>query len=116
MERAVSVAGVANLWTQPIVNRIDMLTTGIRSEIGVKLFGSDLNVLEGKSRAIADAVRTVRGASDIYPDQVTGGLYIDIRPNPEVAAPYAIDIGEVQNLVEPGITETKITTPIHRPN
>ncbi len=112
MDRAVSLPGVANIWTQPIVNRIDMLTTGIRSEIGVKLFGSDLIVLEGKAREIADAVRTVRGASDIYPEQVTGGLYLDIRPNREAAARYGIDIGEVQNVIETAIGENNITTTI----
>jgi hypothetical protein len=94
MDRAVSLPGVANIWTQPIINRIDMLTTGIRSEIGVKLFGSDLTVLEAKAREIADAVRTVKGASDIYPEQVTGGLYLDIKPNREAAARYGIDVGE----------------------
>jgi Cu(I)/Ag(I) efflux system membrane protein CusA/SilA len=112
MDRAVSLPGVANIWTQPIVNRIDMLTTGIRSEIGVKLFGSDLTVLEGKAREIADAVRTVRGASDIYPEQVTGGLYLDIRPNREAAARYGIDVGEVQNVIETAIGENNITTTI----
>jgi Cu(I)/Ag(I) efflux system membrane protein CusA/SilA len=112
MDRAVSMPGVANIWTQPIVNRIEMLTTGIRSEIGVKLFGSDLIVLEGKAREIADAVRTVRGASDIYPEQVTGGLYLDIRPNREAAARYGIDIGEIQNVVETAIGENNITTTI----
>jgi Cu(I)/Ag(I) efflux system membrane protein CusA/SilA len=112
MDRAVSLPGVANIWTQPIVNRIDMLTTGIRSEIGVKLFGSDLNVLEASAREIADAVRTVRGASDIYPEQVTGGLYLDIRPNREAAARYDIDIGEIQNVIETAIGENNITTTI----
>src|SRR5258705_1877443 len=78
MDRAVSLPGVANIWTQPIVNRIDMLTIGIRSEIGIKLFGSDLKGLEGKAREIADAVRTVRGPTVTYPEHVTGGLHLDI--------------------------------------
>jgi len=112
MDRAVSLPGVANIWTQPIVNRIDMLTTGIRSEIGVKLFGSDLNVLEGKAREIAQAIRTVPGASDIYPEQVTGGLYLDIRPNRQIAARYGIEIGEVQDVIETAIGEKNITTTI----
>jgi Cu(I)/Ag(I) efflux system membrane protein CusA/SilA len=112
MDRAVSLPGVANIWTQPIVNRIDMLTTGIRSEIGVKVFGSDLIVLEAKAREIADAVRTVRGASDIYPEQVTGGLYLDIRPNREAAARYGIDIGDVQKVIETAIGENNVTTTI----
>jgi Cu(I)/Ag(I) efflux system membrane protein CusA/SilA len=112
MDRAVSLPGVANIWTQPIINRIDMLTTGIRSEIGVKVFGSDLIELEAKAREIADAVRTVKGASDIYPEQVTGGLYLDIKPNREAAARYGIDVGEVQNVIETAIGENNLTTTI----
>ena len=112
MDRAVSLPGVANIWTQPIINRIDMLTTGIRSEIGVKVFGSDLTVLEAKAREIADAVRTVKGASDIYPEQVTGGLYLDIKPNRGAAARYGIDVGEVQNVIETAIGENNLTTTI----
>jgi Cu(I)/Ag(I) efflux system membrane protein CusA/SilA len=112
MDRAVSLPGVSNIWTQPIINRIDMLTTGIRSEIGVKVFGSDLTQLEAKAREIADAVRTVKGASDIYPEQVTGGLYLDIKPNREAAARYSIDVGEVQNVIETAIGENNLTTTI----
>jgi Cu(I)/Ag(I) efflux system membrane protein CusA/SilA len=112
MDRAVSLPGVANIWTQPIINRIDMLTTGIRSEIGVKVFGSDLTQLEAKAREIADAVRTVKSASDIYPEQVTGGLYLDIKPNREAAARYGIDVGEVQNVIETAIGENNLTTTI----
>jgi Cu(I)/Ag(I) efflux system membrane protein CusA/SilA len=112
MDREVSLPGVANIWTQPIINRIDMLTTGIRSEIGVKVFGSDLTDLEAKAREIADVVRTVKGASDIYPEQVTGGLYLDIKPNREAAARYGIDVGEVQNVIETAIGENNITTTI----
>jgi Cu(I)/Ag(I) efflux system membrane protein CusA/SilA len=112
MDRAVSLPGVANIWTQPIINRIDMLTTGIRSEIGVKVFGSDLTVLEAKGREIADAVRTVKGASDVYPEQVTGGLYLDIKPNREAAARYGIDVGEIQTVIETAIGENNLTTTI----
>ena len=112
MDRAVSLPGVANIWTQPIINRIDMLTTGIRSEIGVKVFGADLTVLEEKAREIADVVRTVRGASDIYPEQVTGGLYLDIKPNREAAARYGIGVGEIQTVIETAIGEKNLTTTI----
>jgi Cu(I)/Ag(I) efflux system membrane protein CusA/SilA len=112
MDRAVSLPGVANIWTQPIINRIDMLTTGIRSEIGVKVFGADLTVLEGKAREIADVLRTVRDASDVYPEQVTGGLYLDIRPNREAAARYGIDVGAIQDVIETAIGENNITTTI----
>jgi copper/silver efflux system protein len=112
MDRAVSLPGVANIWTQPIINRIEMLTTGIRSEIGVKVFGSDLKVLEERARAIADAIHTVPGASDIYPEQVTGAQYLDIQPDREAAARYGIDIGEVQSVIETAIGERNLTTTI----
>ena len=57
MGRAVQLPGVSNIWTMPIINRIDMLTTGIRSEVGVKIFGTDLTVLEEAARKVADIVR-----------------------------------------------------------
>ena len=112
MDRAVSLPGVANIWTQPIINRIEMLTTGIRSEIGVKVFGSDLKVLEERARTIADAVRTVRGASDVYAEQVTGAQYLDIRPSREAAARYGVDLGEVQSVIETAIGERNLTSTI----
>ncbi len=71
-----------------------------------------LKVLESKAREIADAIRTVRGASDIYPEQVTGGLYLDIKPNREAAARYGVDVGEVQNVIETAIGENNLTTTI----
>ena len=78
----------------------------------MKLFGADLTVLEGKAREIANVVRTVKGASDVYPEQVTGGLYLDIRPNREAAARYGIDVGGIQDVIETAIGENNITTTI----
>ena len=79
MGRAVQLPGVSNIWTMPIINRIDMLTTGIRSEVGVKIFGTELTVLEELARKVADAVRRVPGASNVYPEQVTSGQYLNIE-------------------------------------
>src|SRR5207253_6184678 len=81
LDAATTLPGVSNIWTQPIINRINMLTTGIRSEVGVKIFGDDLRVLEERARAVAAALRPIRGAADVYPEQVTGAPYIDIRVN-----------------------------------
>src|SRR5215470_12501784 len=67
MGRAVQMPGVSNIWTMPIINRIDMLTTGIRSEVGVKVFGSDLATVERLARDVADVLRRVPGASNVYP-------------------------------------------------
>ena len=81
LDTAVTLPGVANIWTQPIINRINMLSTGIRSEVGVKIFGNDLQVLEDRARAVAVALRRLPGAVDVYPEQVTGAPYLDIRVN-----------------------------------
>src|SRR5258707_13777185 len=86
MSRAVQLPGVSNIWTMPIINRIDMLTTGIRSEVGVKIFGADLTELEGLARKVADTVRRVPGASHVYPGKVTDGHYLEIEMNTGAAA------------------------------
>jgi len=65
LDAATTLPGVSNIWTQPIINRINMLTTGIRSEVGVKIFGDDLRVLEERARAVATALRQIRGAADV---------------------------------------------------
>src|SRR5207249_2517198 len=93
LDAAVALPGVANIWTQPIINRINMLTTGIRSEVGVKVFGNDLKVLEERARAVAEVLRGVRGAADVYPEQVTGAPYLDIRVKRDAAARYGIGVG-----------------------
>jgi Cu(I)/Ag(I) efflux system membrane protein CusA/SilA len=90
MDRAVAIPGVANIWTMPIINRIDMLTTGIRSELGVKVFGADLKTLEQKAREVADVLRQIPGARDVYPEQVTGALYTDVKIDRQAAADTAL--------------------------
>ena len=112
MGRAVQLPGVTNIWTMPIINRIDMLTTGIRSEVGVKIFGTDLTELEGLARKVADAVRRVPGASNVYPEQVTGGQYLNIEIDRDAAARYGIDVGDIQQVIETAIGETTLTTTI----
>ena len=112
MGRAVQMPGVSNIWTMPIINRIDMLTTGIRSEVGVKIFGTDLTKLEGLARQVADAVRTVPGSSNVYPEQVTSGQYLNIEVDRTAAARYGIGVGEVQQVIEHAVGETVLTTTI----
>ncbi|ODS53443.1 MAG: hypothetical protein ABS36_12405 [Acidobacteria bacterium SCN 69-37] len=112
MGRAVQMPGVSNIWTMPIINRIDMLTTGIRSEVGVKIFGTDLTKLEGLARQVADAVRAVPGSSNVYPEQVTSGQYLNIEVDREAAARYGIGVGEVQQVIEHAVGETVLTTTI----
>jgi Cu(I)/Ag(I) efflux system membrane protein CusA/SilA len=112
MSRATQLPGVSPIWTMPIVNRIDMLTTGIRSEVGVKIFGTDLTQLETLARRVADAVRTVPGSSNVYPEQVTSGQYLNITVDRAAAARYGIGVGEVQQVIETAVGETVLTTTI----
>jgi Cu(I)/Ag(I) efflux system membrane protein CusA/SilA len=112
MGRAVQLPGVSNIWTMPIINRIDMLTTGIRSEVGVKIFGTDLTVLEDLARKVAEAVRRVPGASNVYPEQVTSGQYLNIRIDRKAAARYGIGVGAIQQVIETAVGETAQTMTI----
>jgi Cu(I)/Ag(I) efflux system membrane protein CusA/SilA len=112
MSRAVQLPGVANIWTMPIINRIDMLTTGIRSEVGVKVFGADLSVLEETARRVADILRSVPGASEAYPEQVTSGQYLNIEIDRAAAARHGIGVGDVQQVIETAVGETVLTTTI----
>jgi Cu(I)/Ag(I) efflux system membrane protein CusA/SilA len=112
MGRAAQLPGVANIWTMPIINRIDMLTTGVRSEVGVKVYGSDLTTLEQTARRLADVVRAVPGASNVYPEQITSGQYLNIVVDRGAAARFGIGVGDVQAAVETAIGETAVTTTI----
>jgi Cu(I)/Ag(I) efflux system membrane protein CusA/SilA len=112
MDAATTLPGVSNIWTQPIINRINMLTTGIRSEVGVKVFGTDLKILQERARAVADALRTIPGAADVYAEQVTGAPYLDVRVNRETAARYGITVGAIQDVIETAVGETNLTLTI----
>ena len=112
MGRAVQLPGVSNIWTMPIINRIDMLTTGIRSEVGVKLFGPDLATLEASARRVADVLSRVPGASNVYPEQVTSGQYLNIEVDRAAAARHGIAVGDVQRVIESAIGETVLAMTI----
>src|SRR5204863_3449989 len=109
MDEKLRLPGVTNIWTQPIKNRIDMLPTGIRSQVGVKIFGNDLKTLEELSRRTASVVRAVPGAADVYPEQIGGSPYVDIRVDRRAAARYGIDVGLIQDAIEKGIGETNLS-------
>jgi len=112
MDDALRMPGVTNIWTQPIINRIEMLSTGIRSQVGIKIFGNDLKVLEDVSRKIADVARTIPGGSDVYPEQIGGAPYIDIKIDRQAAARYGIEVGTIQEVIETGIGETNLAVTI----
>jgi copper/silver efflux system protein len=112
MDAALRMPGVTNIWTQPIINRIEMLATGMRSQVGIKVFGNDLDTLEETSRRIADVLKTVPGAADVYPEQIGGAPYVDIKINRTAAARYGIDTGTISDVIERGIGETNLTVTI----
>jgi Cu(I)/Ag(I) efflux system membrane protein CusA/SilA len=112
MSQAVQLPGVSNIWTMPIINRIDMLTTGIRSEVGVKIFGNDLGVLEDLARRVAESVRHVPGASNVYPEQVTSGQYLNVEIDRAAAARHGLGVGDVQQAIENAVGETTLTMTI----
>ncbi|MEZ5345935.1 MAG: CusA/CzcA family heavy metal efflux RND transporter [Pyrinomonadaceae bacterium] len=112
MDSKLKLPGVTNIWTQPIINRIEMLATGIRSEIGVKIFGNDLKTLERLSNEVAAAVSSVDGARDVYPEKVIGTPYIDIGIDRREAARFGIDVGAINEAIEKSIGETNLSTTI----
>ncbi|MBX6312213.1 MAG: efflux RND transporter permease subunit [Isosphaeraceae bacterium] len=100
MSTALQMLGWGNSFTQPIANRIEMLSTGVRSQIAVKVFGSDLNQIQRVTQEIAGVLRGIRGATDVFPDQIVGKPYIEIHINREKAARYGIQVGDIQDVVE----------------
>ncbi|MFN2455263.1 MAG: efflux RND transporter permease subunit [Pyrinomonadaceae bacterium] len=112
MDAALQMPGVTNIWTQPIINRIDMLSTGIRTQVGIKVFGSDLKTLEQKSKEIAAVVQGVKGAADVYPEQISGVPYLEINPRPQDMARYGINIRDLQDVIETAIGGNNVTTTI----
>ncbi len=99
LDAAVKVPGLTNLWVPPIRNRIDMLATGIKSPIGIKVSGPDTRVIEQISKELERLAKTVPGVSSALAERVTGGRYVDVRIRPEVAARYGLSQADLQKLI-----------------
>ncbi len=99
LDRAVKVPGLTNLWVPPIRNRIDMLATGIKSPIGIKVSGPDINVLAKLGDRIEAVAKKVPGVSSALAERVAGGRYLDVAVRPEAAARYGLSQAEVQRLI-----------------
>ncbi|HEL3255597.1 TPA: efflux RND transporter permease subunit [Stenotrophomonas maltophilia] len=99
LDAAVKVPGLTNLWVPPIRNRIDMLATGIKSPIGVKISGPDTAVIEQISDQVERVAKTVEGVSSALAERVTGGRYLDVRIRPELAARYGLSQADLQRLI-----------------
>ena len=112
MDAALKFPGVANSWTMPIKARIDMLSTGIRTPVGVKVFGKDLGEIEKLARQIEQAVKDVPGTTSAYAERVTGGYYLDIVPRREQLARYGITVGDFQQVVATALGGVPVTTAV----
>ena len=112
MDQALQFPGVSNAWTMPIKARIDMLSTGIRTPIGIKVYGPDLQGLEGLAREIEAVVRTVPGTTSAFAERVMGGYYLEIEPDRSALARYGLTVENVQEVVRTGLGADAVTTTV----
>jgi len=112
MNQALQFPGVAIAWTMPIKARTDMLATGIRTPIGIKVFGADLAEMERLAKQIERAVRKVPGTASAYAERLTGGYYLDIQPDLRQLARYGLSVGEVQDVIAVALGGSMVTTTV----
>jgi Cu(I)/Ag(I) efflux system membrane protein CusA/SilA len=103
LDRVVTVPGLTNIWVPPIRNRIDMLATGIKSPVGVKVSGTDLQVIDRIARQVENAVKSVPGVTSAFAERLTGGRYIDVNIDRDRASRYGLNISDVQSFVSAAI-------------
>ncbi|WP_119421418.1 efflux RND transporter permease subunit [Desertibaculum subflavum] len=112
MDTALQFPGVSNAWTMPIKARIDMLATGIRTPVGVKIFGSDLGELERLARSVEAALRNVPGTASAYAERVNSGYFLEIRPDRDRIARYGLMMEDVQRTIASAIGAEPVTTTV----
>jgi Cu(I)/Ag(I) efflux system membrane protein CusA/SilA len=109
LDRATSLPGLTNVWTMPIKTRIDMLSTGIKTPVGVKLAGPDLRVLEKLGREVETALRDLPGTQSVFAERVVGGNYLDVDIDREQIARYGLTVGDVQDVIGSAIGGMNVT-------
>ena len=112
LDKALQFPGVANAWTMPIKARTDMLSTGIRTPIGIKVFGKDLDEMEKLARQIENVVKKVPGTSSAFAERITGGLYLNIEPDRAQLARYGLAVGELQDVIGSALGGEMVTTTV----
>jgi Cu(I)/Ag(I) efflux system membrane protein CusA/SilA len=112
MDKSLQFPGVSNAWTMPIKARIDMLATGIRTPVGVKLFGKDLAEMERLARQVETAIKTVPGTTSAYAERAIGGYYLEIIPDRTALARYGLMVGDVQDVVSTALGGASVTTTV----
>ena len=109
MDRAIKFPGLANAWTMPIKTRIDMLSTGIKTPVGIKVSGPDLNVLQKVSLDIEQAMKSLPETTSAFGDRAVGGYYLDFDVDREKAARYGLTVGAVQDVIQSAIGGMNVT-------
>src|ERR1043165_460892 len=112
LNNKLQIPGVTNGWTQPIINRINMLSTGIRTDVGVKVYGQNLDTINVFAQKIRNALQGVEGIKDLYVEPITGGKYIDIIIKRDEIGRYGLSIDDVNVLVESALGGMKLTTTV----
>jgi Cu(I)/Ag(I) efflux system membrane protein CusA/SilA len=112
LDRLVRLPGVANAWTMPIKARVDMLSTGIRTPVGIKVFGPDLEQINAIGSEIEGAIANVRGTRNVFSERVTGGYYVDFKVKRDQLARYGLTVEDAELVIESAIGGANITTTI----
>ncbi|MDR1368316.1 MAG: efflux RND transporter permease subunit [Candidatus Accumulibacter sp.] len=112
MDKALQFPGISNAWTMPIKSRIDMLSTGIRTPVGIKVFGKDLVEIDNLARKIESVARKVPGTSSAFAERTLGGYYLNIDPDRVRLARYGLTVGEVQDVVATALGGERVTTTV----
>jgi len=108
----LQIPGVVNGWTQPIINRINMLSTGIRTDVGLKVYGQNLDTIAALSTQMKKALQGIPGVKDIYVDPITGGKYLDIKVNKDAIGRYGLSVDDVNEVVESALGGMNLTPTI----
>jgi len=112
MDRKLQIPGNSNAWTMPIKGRIDMLTTGVRTPVGIKIFGSDLNEIQRIGGELETVLKKVRGTRSVFAERVGGGFYVDLTPKREALARYGLNVDDFQAVVMSAIGGEGVSTTI----
>jgi len=108
----MQIPGVTNGWTQPIINRINMLSTGIRTDVGLKVYGQNLDSIYAFAQTIKKQLEGIEGIKDLYVEPITGGKYVDIAVKREEIGRYGLSVDDVNTVIESALGGMKLTTTI----
>src|SRR5258706_4573965 len=112
MDQRLRLTGVVNTWTMPIKNRTDMLSTGVRTSLAVKVFGSDLETIQRIGQDIERVLAPLPGSASVYAERSLGGRYLDIRPDANALARYGLTTGDAQEVIGIALGGEEITTTV----